>query len=92
MLIGCSSDMHFFNVDACVRYVIGIDEAEAFSERLKKELGALEAANVHAILESEPLVEEVSSTAHPLHMHSTPVACNAILTRSLPCRALEKQG
>lgn len=41
------------------RYVLGIDEAEAFSERLKRELTALEAANVHAILESEPLVEEV---------------------------------
>eukprot|EP00270_Netrium_digitus_P018877 TRINITY_DN726_c0_g1_i1.p1 TRINITY_DN726_c0_g1~~TRINITY_DN726_c0_g1_i1.p1 ORF type:complete len:898 (-),score=306.71 TRINITY_DN726_c0_g1_i1:217-2910(-) len=40
-------------------YVIGIDEAEAFSERLKRELAALEAANVHAILESETLVEEV---------------------------------
>jgi hypothetical protein len=38
---------------------MGIDEAEAFSERLKRELTALEAANVHAILESEPLVEEV---------------------------------
>jgi replicative superfamily II helicase len=43
----------------CDRYVMGIDEAEAFSERLKRELTALEAANVHAILESEPLVEEV---------------------------------
>ncbi|CAD5314863.1 unnamed protein product [Arabidopsis thaliana] len=40
-------------------YVIGIGEAEAFSERLKRELQALEAANVHAILESEPLVDEV---------------------------------
>lgn len=40
-------------------YVLGIDEAEAFSERLKRELLALEAANVYAILESEPLVEEV---------------------------------
>ncbi|KAL3678385.1 hypothetical protein R1sor_021341 [Riccia sorocarpa] len=40
-------------------YVMGIDEAEAFSERLKRELTALEAANIHAILESEPLVEEV---------------------------------
>ncbi|KAJ7570158.1 hypothetical protein O6H91_01G108600 [Diphasiastrum complanatum] len=40
-------------------YLLGIDEAEAFSERLKRELLALEAANVHAILESEPLVEEV---------------------------------
>lgn len=40
-------------------YVMGIGEAEAFSERLKRELLALEAANVHAILESEPMVEEV---------------------------------
>ncbi|XP_074271072.1 exocyst complex component SEC3A isoform X2 [Silene latifolia] len=40
-------------------YVMGIGEAGAFSERLKRELQALEAANVHAILETEPLVEEV---------------------------------
>ncbi|KAI3762889.1 hypothetical protein L1987_53331 [Smallanthus sonchifolius] len=40
-------------------YVMGIGEAEAFSERLKREFHALEAANVHAILESEPLVDEV---------------------------------
>eukprot|EP00262_Sarcandra_glabra_P007571 TRINITY_DN20462_c0_g1_i2.p1 TRINITY_DN20462_c0_g1~~TRINITY_DN20462_c0_g1_i2.p1 ORF type:complete len:797 (+),score=186.16 TRINITY_DN20462_c0_g1_i2:352-2391(+) len=40
-------------------YVMGIGEAEAFSERLKRELHALEAANVHAILESEPLIEKV---------------------------------
>ncbi|KAJ0961071.1 hypothetical protein J5N97_000972 [Dioscorea zingiberensis] len=40
-------------------YVMGIGEAEAFSERLKRELHALEAANVHALLESEPLIEEV---------------------------------
>ncbi|XP_017253515.1 exocyst complex component SEC3A isoform X1 [Daucus carota subsp. sativus] len=40
-------------------YVMGIGEAEAFSERLKRELQALEAANVHAILESEPLIGEV---------------------------------
>ncbi|KAF6166562.1 hypothetical protein GIB67_005424 [Kingdonia uniflora] len=40
-------------------YVINIGEAEAFSERLKRELLALEAANVHAILENEPLIEEV---------------------------------
>ncbi|XP_017253516.1 exocyst complex component SEC3A isoform X2 [Daucus carota subsp. sativus] len=39
-------------------YVMGIGEAEAFSERLKRELQALEAANVHAILESEPLIGE----------------------------------
>ncbi|XP_072992773.1 exocyst complex component SEC3A-like isoform X1 [Typha latifolia] len=40
-------------------YVIGIGEAEAFSERLKRELLALEAANVHSLLESEPIIEEV---------------------------------
>ncbi|GER30006.1 exocyst complex component sec3A [Striga asiatica] len=40
-------------------YVMGIGEAEAFSERLKRELQALEAANVHAILENEPLVNEI---------------------------------
>ncbi|KAL5704965.1 Exocyst complex component S3A [Ranunculus cassubicifolius] len=40
-------------------YVMGISEAEAFSERLKRELLALEAANVHAILETEPLIDEV---------------------------------
>ncbi|KAL6012448.1 Exocyst complex component S3A [Asimina triloba] len=37
----------------------GESEAEAFSERLKRELQALEAANVHAILENEPLIDEV---------------------------------
>ncbi|KAK1433546.1 hypothetical protein QVD17_10457 [Tagetes erecta] len=40
-------------------YVMGIGEAELFSERLKRELHALEAANVHAILETEHLVDEV---------------------------------
>ncbi|XP_024635266.1 exocyst complex component SEC3A isoform X2 [Medicago truncatula] len=40
-------------------YITGISQAEAFSERLKRELQALEAANVHAILESEPLIDEV---------------------------------
>ncbi|KAI3888620.1 hypothetical protein MKW92_022176 [Papaver armeniacum] len=40
-------------------YVMGIGEAEAFSERLKRELLALEAANVHAILENEPIIDEV---------------------------------
>lgn len=40
-------------------YVMGIGEAEAFSERLKRELQALEAANVHAILENVPLIDEV---------------------------------
>ena len=41
-------------------YVMGIGEAEAFSERLKREVQALEAANVHAILENEPLIDEVT--------------------------------
>uniref|UniRef100_A0A7N1A6G1 Exocyst complex component Sec3 PIP2-binding N-terminal domain-containing protein n=1 Tax=Kalanchoe fedtschenkoi TaxID=63787 RepID=A0A7N1A6G1_KALFE len=40
-------------------YVMGIGEAEAFSERLRRELLALEAANVHAILESAPMIEDV---------------------------------
>ncbi|CAJ1972646.1 unnamed protein product [Sphenostylis stenocarpa] len=41
-------------------YVMSIGEAEEFSERLKRELQALEAANVHSLLESEPLMDEVS--------------------------------
>lgn len=56
---------------------MGIGEAEAFSERLKRELLALEAANVHAILESEPLIDEVIflfflcySIFHLLHIFS----------------------
>ncbi|KAI9118036.1 hypothetical protein K1719_010368 [Acacia pycnantha] len=40
-------------------YVTGNGEAEEFSERLKRELQALEAANVHSILESEPMIEQV---------------------------------
>ncbi|KAI3985934.1 hypothetical protein MKX01_039016 [Papaver californicum] len=40
-------------------YVMGIGEAEASSERLKRELLALEAANVHPILENEPIIDEV---------------------------------
>ncbi|GMH18402.1 hypothetical protein Nepgr_020243 [Nepenthes gracilis] len=40
-------------------YVMDIGEAEAFSEGLMRELLALEAANAHAIFETEPLIEEV---------------------------------
>ncbi|KAF7820610.1 exocyst complex component SEC3A-like isoform X3 [Senna tora] len=40
-------------------YIVG--GAEAFSERLKKELQPLEVANVHAILESEPMIDEAQS-------------------------------
>ncbi|EEC75773.1 hypothetical protein OsI_12679 [Oryza sativa Indica Group] len=40
-------------------YVMGIGEADAFSERLKQELVALEAANVYQLLQSEPLIDEV---------------------------------
>ncbi|KAG0488132.1 hypothetical protein HPP92_006943 [Vanilla planifolia] len=39
-------------------YVMGVGEAEAFSERMKRELQALEATNVYALLESETLIEE----------------------------------
>jgi hypothetical protein len=38
---------------------MGIGEADAFSERLKQELVALEAANVYQLLQSEPLIDEV---------------------------------
>lgn len=38
---------------------MGIGKVEAFSERLKRELLTLEAANVHAILESMSLTEKV---------------------------------
>uniref|UniRef100_A0A7I4BSK5 Exocyst complex component Sec3 PIP2-binding N-terminal domain-containing protein n=1 Tax=Physcomitrium patens TaxID=3218 RepID=A0A7I4BSK5_PHYPA len=41
-------------------YVLGIDEADAFSERLTKEVIALDTANVHAILENAPIVDEVT--------------------------------
>ncbi|XP_020594062.1 exocyst complex component SEC3A-like isoform X2 [Phalaenopsis equestris] len=40
-------------------YVMGVGEADAFSERLNRELQALEAANVYALLESESLIEQV---------------------------------
>ncbi|KAL4560108.1 hypothetical protein LXL04_032257 [Taraxacum kok-saghyz] len=42
------------------KYMMGIGEVEAFSKRLKREFRALEVANVHFILESEPLVDEES--------------------------------
>lgn len=40
-------------------YLMGIGETEAFSERMKEELLALEATNVYSLLEIEPLVDEV---------------------------------
>ncbi|XP_028554059.1 exocyst complex component SEC3A isoform X5 [Dendrobium catenatum] len=40
-------------------YVMGFGEADVFSERMKHELQALEAANIHALLESEAIIEEV---------------------------------
>ncbi|KAJ4764162.1 Exocyst complex component SEC3A [Rhynchospora pubera] len=40
-------------------YLLGFGDAEAFSERIKRELLALESANVHAILETESVVDEV---------------------------------
>ncbi|EPS72833.1 hypothetical protein M569_01920 [Genlisea aurea] len=51
-------------------YVMGVGEAEAFSERLRRELQALEAANVHAILENEPLLQEV--------LHGLEMAANCV--------------
>lgn len=39
------------------RYVMGIGEAEVFSDRLKRELHAPEAINVHGVLQSEHLVD-----------------------------------
>ncbi|KAM0931512.1 hypothetical protein ACQ4PT_000270 [Festuca glaucescens] len=42
-------------------YVMAIGEAEAFSERMKRELVALESANVYALMETESVVEE-----HPM--------------------------
>ena len=38
---------------------MAIGEAEAFSERMKCELVALESANVYALMETESVVEEV---------------------------------
>lgn len=49
----------FPDVGVGCRYVLGIDEADAFSERLTKEVIALDTANVHAILENAPIVDEV---------------------------------
>ncbi|KAJ4788099.1 Exocyst complex component SEC3A [Rhynchospora pubera] len=40
-------------------YLMGIGETEAFSERMKQELLALEATNVYSLLEAEPLLDEV---------------------------------
>jgi exocyst complex component 1 len=38
---------------------MGIGETEAFSERMKEELLALEATNLYSLLEIEPFVDEV---------------------------------
>lgn len=40
---------------------MAIGEAEAFSERMKRELVALESANVYALMETETVVEEVGN-------------------------------
>jgi len=66
---------------------MGVGEAEEFSERLKRELQALEAANVHAILESEPLINEVlllsESTAFKLKKEEELTAFVLLLLTSL---------
>lgn len=50
---------------------MGVSEAEAFSERMKRELLALESANVHAILQTESVVDEVlTCPMHILLFHS----------------------
>lgn len=41
------------------RYLMGIGETEAFSERMKEEILSLEATNVYSLLEIEPFVDEV---------------------------------
>ncbi|XP_029124621.1 receptor like protein 21 [Cajanus cajan] len=51
-------------------YVMSIGEAEEFSERLKRELQDLEAANVHSILESELLMDEIETRNNNLEMQS----------------------
>jgi hypothetical protein len=56
---------------------MGVSEAEAFSERMKRELLALESANVHAILETESVVDEVRTC--PMHY----VACLFFLLYSI---------
>ncbi|KAF8701493.1 hypothetical protein HU200_033516 [Digitaria exilis] len=43
-------------------YVMAIGEAEAFSERMKRELVALESANVYALMETESVVEEYEAS------------------------------
>ncbi|KAK3118552.1 hypothetical protein QOZ80_9BG0701350 [Eleusine coracana subsp. coracana] len=45
--------------DLLGNYVMAIGEAEAFSERMKRELVALECANVYTLIETESVVEEV---------------------------------
>ena len=47
--------------------MLGIDEAEAFSECLTREIRALDDANAHAFLESDLLVDEVSSAKKRSH-------------------------
>ncbi|KAL4575010.1 hypothetical protein LXL04_021850 [Taraxacum kok-saghyz] len=66
-------------------YVMGIGEVEAFSgeveafsERLKREFHALEAANVHFILESEPLVDEESWLQNRPKVYTLPHALNGL--------------
>uniref|UniRef100_A0A0D9XR37 Exocyst complex component Sec3 PIP2-binding N-terminal domain-containing protein n=1 Tax=Leersia perrieri TaxID=77586 RepID=A0A0D9XR37_9ORYZ len=51
-------------------YVIAIGEAEAFSERMKRELVALESANVYALMETESVVEEIEWRNNRLELQS----------------------
>ncbi|KAK8943335.1 Exocyst complex component SEC3A [Platanthera guangdongensis] len=49
---------------------MGVGEAEAFSERMKREIQVLEATNVYALLESENLIEEIEARNNKLELHS----------------------
>uniref|UniRef100_M8C463 Exocyst complex component Sec3 PIP2-binding N-terminal domain-containing protein n=1 Tax=Aegilops tauschii TaxID=37682 RepID=M8C463_AEGTA len=55
-------------------YVMAIGEAEAFSERMKRELVALESANVYALMETESVVEEIEWRNNRLEMQSYEVS------------------
>ncbi|GJN06786.1 hypothetical protein PR202_ga24547 [Eleusine coracana subsp. coracana] len=56
--------------DLLGNYVMAIGEAEAFSERMKRELVALECANVYALIETESVVEEIEWRNNRLELQS----------------------
>jgi hypothetical protein len=52
---------------------MAIGEAEAFSDRMKRELVALESANVYALMETESVVEEVCVLLNFVNAYWLPV-------------------